>query len=582
MLDSPNSNVSLRILLVEDNPDDAELVLRILRKGGYSLDSLRVDNEPDLKDALENSTWDVVLSDYSMPGFSGLAALNILKEQNLDIPFIVISGTIGEDVAVEAMRLGAHDYLMKNNLIRLVPAIRRELHDANERYARRIAEQTLRHQAYHDVLTGLPNRWLLRDRMEQALAYVGKKDLQMGVLFLDLDRFKNLNDTLGHLVGDHLLRAVADRLKKVLSAWDTIARLGGDDFVLLLPDIKEKSALEDKARELLSLFEIPFDLSGKSIYLDASIGIATYPDNGRDSDTLLKNAEATMYYAKAQGGKNYQFCSGDIQTATVDRFTIENELRVAIKNSELLLHYQPQFSLEDDSITGVEVLVRWQHPLRGMTPPDKFIPVAEDTGLIIPLGEWVLQQTVKDITRIREAGITLKRVAVNFSARQLYHHDTQDSLRKLLATGNLGANLLEVEITESGIMQNPELAAENLITMKSMGVGVAIDDFGTGYSSLAYLKRFPIDVLKIDRAFIRDITLNSDDASIVKAILALARALNLRVIAEGVETPAQYDYLKALGCNEGQGYLYARPMPFEDLVKFIKNKNQANSIDIDR
>lgn len=575
MLDSPNSNVSLRILLVEDNPDDAELVLRTLRKGGYSLDSLRVDNESDLKDALDNSTWDVVLSDYSMPGFSGLAALNILKEQNLDIPFIVISGTIGEEVAVEAMRLGAHDYLMKNNLIRLVPAIQRELHDANERYARRIAEQTLRHQAYHDVLTGLPNRWLLRDRMEQALAYVGKKNLQMGVLFLDLDRFKNLNDTLGHLVGDHLLRAVADRLKKVLSAWDTIARLGGDDFVLLLPDIKEKSVLEDKARELLSLFEIPFDLSGKSIYLDASIGIATYPDNGQDSDTLLKNAEATMYYAKAQGGKNYQFCSGDIQTATVDRFTIENELRVAIKNSELLLHYQPQFSLEDDSITGVEVLVRWQHPLRGMTPPDKFIPVAEDTGLIIPLGEWVLQQTVDDITRMREAGITLKRVAVNFSARQLYHHDTQDSLRKLLATGNLDADLLEVEITESGIMQNPELAAENLITMKSIGVGVAIDDFGTGYSSLAYLKRFPIDVLKIDRAFIRDITMNSDDASIVKAILALARALNLRVIAEGVETQAQYDYLKELGCNEGQGYLYARPMPFEDLITFINDKNRA-------
>ncbi len=576
MLDSPNSNVSLRILLVEDNPDDAELVLRTLRKGGYSLDSLRVDNEPDLKHALDNSTWDVVLSDYSMPGFSGLAALNILKEQNLDIPFIIISGTIGEEVAVEAMRLGAHDYLMKNNLIRLVPAIQRELHDANERYARRIAEQTLRHQAYHDVLTGLPNRWLLRDRMEQALAYVRKKDLQMGVLFLDLDRFKNLNDTLGHLVGDHLLRAVADRLKKVLSAWDTIARLGGDDFVLLLPDIKEKSALEDKAKELLALFEVPFELSGKSIYLDVSIGIATYPDNGQDSDTLLKNAEATMYYAKTQGGKNYQFCSGDIQTATVDRFTIENELRVAIKNSELLLHYQPQFSLEDDSITGVEVLVRWQHPLRGMTPPDKFIPVAEDSGLIIPLGEWVLQQTVHDIARMREAGISLKRVAVNFSARQLYHHDTQDSLRKLLATGNLAANVLEVEITESGIMQNPELAAENLITMKSIGVGVAIDDFGTGYSSLAYLKRFPIDVLKIDRAFIRDITMNSDDASIVKAILALAKALNLRVIAEGLETQAQYDYLKELGCNEGQGYMYARPMPFEDLVKFIHAKNQKN------
>ncbi len=575
MLDSPNSHVTLRLLLVEDNPDDAELVLRVLRKGGYNNDSLRVDNEHDLREALENSSWDIVLSDYSMPGFSGLAALNILKELNLDIPFIIISGTIGEEVAVEAMRLGAHDYLMKNNLIRLVPAIQRELHDANERYARRIAEQTLRHQAYHDVLTGLPNRWLLRDRMEQALAYVRKKDLHLGVLFLDLDRFKNLNDTLGHLVGDHLLRAVADRLKKVLSAWDTVARLGGDDFVLLLPDIKEVSALEEKAQELLTLFDTPFELSGKSIYLDVSIGIAAYPENGEDSDSLLKNAEATMYYAKEQGGKNYQFCSGDIQTATVDRFTIESELRVAIKNSELLLHYQPQFSLEDNSITGVEVLVRWEHPERGMTPPDKFIPVAEDTGLIIPLGEWVLQQTIADIVRMREAGIRLKRVAVNLSARQLYHQGTQDTLRKLLAAGNLGAELLEVEITESGIMQNPELAAENLISMKSIGVGVAIDDFGTGYSSLAYLKRFPIDVLKIDRAFVRDITLDSDDASIVKAILALAKALNLHVIAEGLETQEQYDYLKELGCNEGQGYLYARPMPIDDLLTFIQEK-QAN------
>ncbi|HFQ14348.1 MAG TPA: diguanylate cyclase, partial [Gammaproteobacteria bacterium] len=241
MLDSPDTNISLRLLLVEDNPDDAELVMRTLRKGGYSLDSLRVDNEKDLREALENSSWDIVLSDYSIPGFSGLAALEVLKEMSLDIPFIIISGTIGEDVAVEAMRRGAHDYLMKDNLTRLVPAIQRELHEVNERYARRVAEQTLRHQAYHDVLTGLPNRWLLRDRMEQALAYVRKKDLQMGVLFLDLDRFKNLNDTLGHLAGDHLLRAVADRLKKVLSPWDTIARLGGDDFVLLLPDIREKS-----------------------------------------------------------------------------------------------------------------------------------------------------------------------------------------------------------------------------------------------------------------------------------------------------------------------------------------------------
>ena len=575
MPESTDKQVSLRLLMIEDNPDDEALVLRAIRKGGFNVEHVRVDTSEDLLKELRNKDWDIVLSDYQMPEFNGLAALKIVKDRNQDLPFIIVSGTIGEEVAVEAMRNGAQDYLMKDNLARLVPAIRRELVDADERRALREAQQTLRHQAYHDVLTGLPNRWLLRDRMEQALKYTRQKQRGLAVMFLDLDRFKNLNDTLGHMSGDYLLRAVAERLSLILNERDTLARLGGDDFVVLLMDIQNVEQAAAAADLLLTALHEPFELDDKKMYLGASIGIAIAPGNGDEFDVLIKNAESAMYYAKDQGRNNYQFFSNEIREATANRFAIESELRGAIRASELCLYYQPQFTLPTGRITGLEALVRWVHPEHGLTEPDKFIPVAEESGLIIPLGEWVLRQAAKDSITMRNAGCVLKRLAVNLSAQQLYHQDTLDMLQDMVSRGDLGTDALEIEITESGIMQNPEKAVANLNAIRRMGIGIAIDDFGTGYSSLAYLKRFPIDILKIDRSFIRDIILDRDDTAIVKTILAMAQALNLRVIAEGVETQAQYDFLAELGCVEGQGYLFARPMPCEDLIKFFRNRECA-------
>ena len=575
MPETSDKQVSLRLLMIEDNPDDEALILRAIRKGGFNVEHVRVDNPDDLFTVLKNREWDIVLSDYQMPEFNGLAALKIVKQRSKDLPFIVVSGTIGEEVAVEAMRSGAQDYLMKDNLTRLVPAIRRELADADERRALREAQQTLRHQAYHDILTGLPNRWLLRDRMEQALKYVRQKKSGLAVMFLDLDRFKNLNDTLGHSTGDYLLRAVSERLNLILNDRDTLARLGGDDFVVMLMDILDAEQAAAAADLLLTALHEPFVVDNKEIYIGASIGIALHPANGDEFDVLIKNAESAMYYAKDQGRNNYQFFSQEIQAATADRFAIENELRGAIRASELRLYYQPQFTLRDGRITGLEALVRWEHPQRGMTPPDKFIPVAEESGLIIPLGEWVLRQAAEDSMKIRNAGCKLQRLAINLSARQLYHQDTLDMLRELVSRRDLGTEVLEIEITESGIMQNPEQAVANLTAIREMGIGIAIDDFGTGYSSLAYLKRFPINILKIDRSFIRDITLDQDDTTIVKTILAMAEALNLRVIAEGVETREQYDFLAELGCAEGQGYIFAKPMPCEDLISFFRQRQCA-------
>ncbi len=568
-------NISLRLLLVEDNPDDEALVLRAIRKGGFNVEHTRVDNREDLLEALKSDDWQIVLSDYQMPEFNGLAALNVVKSRNKDLPFIIVSGTIGEEVAVEAMRNGAQDYLMKDNLTRLVPAIRRELSDADERNALRQARETLRYQALYDEVTSLPNRWLLRDRIGQALAFARNKENNVAVLFLDLDRFKNINDTLGHNVGDMLLKSVACRLKESLFERDTLARLGGDDYIILLTDLPDKKVAEKVAKRLLDSFKRPFIIHEKEIYVDCSIGIAHYPENGDDVDVLIKHAESAMYYAKEQGRNNIQLSSEEIQTATAQRFEIENDLRVAIKASQLRVFYQPQFSLPDGKITGIEALVRWQHPSHGLIPPDKFIPVAEETGLIIPLGEWVLRNAIADMQKMRELGCQPGRIAINLSARQLYHVDTPGMLESVLKDAGIGTDVLEIEITESGIMQNPERAEANLKQMKEMGVSISIDDFGTGYSSLAYLKRFPIDTLKIDKSFVRDITFDKGDATLVQTVIAMAEALQLRVIAEGIETQEQHDYLARFGCDEGQGYMYARPMPCDDLIGFFRDKECA-------
>jgi diguanylate cyclase (GGDEF)-like protein len=563
-----SDSLLLRLLLVEDNLDDEALILRTLGKGGFNVEHTRVETRDELIRELQNRDWDIVLSDYQLPEFNGMVALKTVKEYNLDMPFILISGTIGEELAVEAMRNGAQDYLMKDNLARLVPAIRRELADADERRALRIAHRTLRHQAYHDLLTGLPNRWLLNDRLEQAMAY-NRDEGGVAVLFLDLDRFKNINDSLGHLAGDQLLGEVAECLKGELGEGDTLARLGADEFVILLPGIAGREAAADMTRRLLGCLHEPFQLGEQKVYVDARVGIALYPEHGTDADQLIKHAEAAMYHAKQQSHRYFEFASEQIQMATTDRFILENELRGAIRNSQLRLFYQPQFNLRDGSLSGVEALIRWEHPEQGLIAPDNFIPVAEDTGLIVPLGEWVMRQVQVDVEQMRRAGCDCTRLAINLSAYQLYHQDTLSILREMLEQDGLAGEMLEVEITESGMMEDPEQAIVTLKRIREMGIRIAIDDFGTGYSSLAHLKRFPIDILKIDRSFVRDIALDPDDATIVRTIVAMARALNLRVIAEGVETHEQYDFLKQLGCDEVQGFLFARPMDTSALAGYL-------------
>ncbi len=567
-----DEKISLRLLMIEDNPDDEALIIRSIRKGGFDVEHLRVENRAQLIEALRQQDWDIVLSDYQMPEFNGLNALRTVKERSPDLPFIIVSGTIGEELAVEAMRSGAQDYLMKDNLARLVPAIRRELNDADERRALRLARQTLRHQAYHDILTGLPNRWLLRDRLEQVFAFSRRQHTRPTVMFLDLDRFKNLNDTLGHLLGDQLLRAVADRLREVIAEQDTLARLGGDDFVLLFSDVPDREAALALARRIQARFAQPFRLDGKEIYLDASIGIARYPENGSEPDILIKHAESAMYFAKERGGNSIQFSSDEIQAAAANRFNIENDLRCAIRNDQLEVHYQPQIDLRSGAITGVEALVRWPHPHEGMIAPDRFIPIAEESGLILSLGHWVLQRAMADAVRFKDAGCLPRRLAVNLSARQLYHQETLAAFQDLLAGSPLEERFLEIELTESGVMQNPEQAVANLSALRDLGVSVAIDDFGTGYSSLAYLKRFPIDILKIDRSFVRDLALDQDDEAIIRTIIAMAETLNMRVIAEGIETREQLERLERLGCQEGQGYYFARPLPCAELIRFLQDR----------
>lgn len=567
--DGNNKQTALRVLLIEDSEDDAELVLRALRKGGYLVEYDRVDERGPLRQLLANADWDIVLSDYAMPRFNGLEALRVVQESGMDLPFIVISGTIGEEVAVEMMKAGAHDYMMKNNLARLVPAVQRELRDSEVRHARRIAEETLRHQAYHDILTGLPNRWLLQDRLIHAMAFARREQRHVALLFFDLDRFKNVNDTLGHLVGDQLLRAVTSRLLGQLRDGDTLARLSGDDFIMLLGDLHHPQEAASTAAKLLQLLEKPFNLPGREVHIDASIGIALFPGDGADAETLLKHSEFAMYHAKAEGRNNYQFFTADIHAEAHERFTIEHDLHRAVKNDELILHYQPQVLLTTGEIFGVEALVRWMHPENGLIPPNKFIPVAEETGLIMAMSEWVLRKAVSDYCKWRDYGIAPERVAVNLSARQLHQSDTVRILEDIIQEADVDPRILEIEITESSIMQDPMRVVETISAIKALGPSIAIDDFGTGYSSLSYLRRFPIDVLKIDQSFVRDIHNDPDDAAIVATIIAMARTLNLTVIAEGVENKQQDEYLRNHGCEQGQGYLYAKPMPDEVLCEYL-------------
>ena len=808
----------LRFLFIEDAEDDALLLIDYFESQGFKFDWQRVDTEKGVIAELQKP-WDIIFSDYSMPGFSGIRALEIVRQQDADIPFIFISGAIGEDVAVEAMKLGAQDYVMKGNLNRLLPAVNRELQETQKRREHRQFNQLLRklslavnqatdsifitdpagrieyvnpafekqtgysaeevkgktpaflysglhgdnfylqlwqtissgqvyqatfvnrhkngelfyeeqvitplkdeqghtthfvstgrditsrikveeertrltailnatpdlvaifepeghlrylnesgrrllelsvekdisrytiqelfatdknqqpfaeilaiarqqgswsgetllqitgkkelpvsqvvlahkesddtieylsttardiserkrfeaelqHQATHDRLTSLPNRFLLLEHFASALKNAQRHNYNIAVLFIDLDNFKRINDSLGHTAGDILLEQIAQRLQSCMRSNDTVARHGGDEFTIVINELKDPENILDVLNKLYNAFKHPVIIHNHDVYVTFSIGIALYPHDGDRIEDLLRHADTAMYRAKSMGPNQYCFYASDMNIRGHELLALEADLRRAVVQNEFVLHYQPQIDLHNNRVIGTEGLIRWHHPVRGLVPPADFIPLLERSGMIISVGEWVLRQACKTHRDWRAAGFNDIRISVNVSATQFNDIDLLDKIRYALRDEEMPKHALELEITENILMRDPAGAAEVLESINALGVRIAVDDFGTGYSSLAYLKRFPLDALKIDQTFMTDLTDHSGDAAIVEASISLAHKLDMEVTAEGVETSGQLEFLRTHDCDLVQGYYFCRPLPMPELANVLHEKTK--------
>jgi diguanylate cyclase (GGDEF)-like protein/PAS domain S-box-containing protein len=438
---------------------------------------------------------------------------------------------------------------------------------------RTLAEDRVQYLAYYDALTGLPNRALLQDQLAKALAGARRQLGKVALLFLDLDKFKDINDSLGHSVGDLLLQKVAGRLKEHVREQDTIARLGGDEFLITLTQVKDIPDVAVAAERLMDAMTAGFVVQGNSLNVGCSIGISIFPEHGADCETLIVNADAAMYRAKESGRNNFRFFTDDMNAQVVERLTLGNSLRLALDHKELSLVYQPQMDISTGKITGLEALLRWQHPVLGPVPPDKFIRIAENSGLIVPIGEWVLRTACAQARKWQDEGLPAVSVAVNVSAVQFRQEGFCEVIRRVLSETGLAPQYLELELTESLLLANADVTLSVLKELKSMGLTLAIDDFGTGYSSFSYLRQFRVGKLKIDRSFVRDVAVNPDDAAITTAIISMAKSLHLKVIAEGVETEAQMSFLRAHQCDEIQGYYFSKPLAVDKIADKLRGDN---------
>ncbi|GAB4177248.1 MAG: hypothetical protein Fur0039_20570 [Rhodocyclaceae bacterium] len=568
----------IRILMVEDSEDDAFLLYSELAVRGANVGYRRVCRPLEMAAALKSEDWDIILCDHSMPGFDAFGALEVLKASGKDIPFIIYSGQIADPVGHRAMAAGVQDFIPKGDIGRLMPVLERELRGAAARDAARRADQRIRRLAFYDCLSSLPNQNLLRGRINDWMSEWAQRGRAAcgALLHIDIDRFLRINGSFGYEAGNEILRQAAARLNDCVAESGVVARLGGDEFGIFYPQVSGREQAEPRAREIVEAFRAPFYKGSLELYLSASVGAALAPADGADAYELMTNAETAMRVAKRAGGNGFRCYGREMNASSAERLALEMDLRRAVDREELLAHYQPIVSAATGRPVSVEVLLRWVHPRHGVIQPDRFIPIADESGLIGEIGEWALGQACREAGRWSDLGAGTLNVSVNVSAVQFSQPRLLEVVRRTLAESGIDPQRLELEITESVLMREAETTIGMLRALKNMGVRISVDDFGTGYSSLAYLKRFPIDILKIDRVFVRDLAVSEDDAAIVRTIMALSRSLRLETVAEGVESAEQLRFLKEEGCGRFQGYYFSPGLAAEDFrARFLAPRGGA-------
>jgi diguanylate cyclase (GGDEF)-like protein len=558
----------IRVLFIEDDVDTADVVA--LRLSSYTGASIEVTHCGDLNSglaALGSEDFDAVLTDLNLPDSEGIRTVKRLLAVRKYVPIVVLSVLSDDEFVLKTVETGAQEYLVKGQVdgAAIVRTIRQAIQ-------RKQAELKLRRMAHYDGLTGLANRDQFRKRLEHALTAAARHHGSVGLMMIDLDRFKTVNDGFGHQAGDQLLVTVAQRLRLALRKSDRLARLGGDEFTVILENLRSLEEAEGVAQRVIEAVSEPFVVENHEIYVTPSIGITIYPGDGDTAEILMKNADAAMYEVKGAGRNGYKFFTPSMHERSGELRRMESALRLAIEQDEFVLHYQPRVSLQTGRLQGVEALVRWQRPDTTLIPPSEFIPVAEETGLIISLGEWVMQKALAQVRQWLDSGLPATRVAVNISAQQFRKADLASMIAGALKQAGLGGEYLEVEITESLLMEDTAASVTTLQRLKDLGVSIAIDDFGTGHSSLHYLKRFPIDTLKIDRSFIGNLPNDYDDSTITTAIIGLAHNLGLTVVAEGVETREQVSFLREKHCDEAQGFLFSAALSTTQLTAYLQRE----------
>lgn len=584
-----------KILVIEDEKFVRENILDLLDVEGFEV--ISAENGKIGIDLAKAMIPDLILCDVMMPGLDGYGVLTALRQNSLmaSIPFIFLTAKAAKTDFRQGMELGADDYITKPftraELLGAIASRLKKQAALEKRYHAELQEtkDQLNYLIHYDSLTNLPNRLSLREQFKQVQPTDSSTEKFISVLSLGLDRFNQINDNLGHAVGDLLIKAVAERITACVGSQNIVARLTTAQFTIILsskdrqdaypttdacPITQYKKEVGNVAESLLKSLSQTFNLGARELFITASIGIALYPRDGTEIEQLLERANTALTQAKQQGGDQYQFYSAAFNIGSSERLALQSSLRHALERQELIVYYQPQVNLKTGQIIGAEALLRWQHPERGLVSPDKFIPIAEETGLIVPIGEWVLKTACKQIKIWQDAGFSDLRIAVNLSSRQFNQIDLRHQLVSILMETGLDPKYIELELTESMLVQNTDVAIRRLNALKSLGVTIAIDDFGTGYSSLSYLQQFPFDILKIDRCFIRNITENQNNAAITKAIIEMAKSLNLKLIAEGVETESELSFTCQHQCDGMQGYLFSRPLPAHEFEQLLKSNKR--------